>query len=352
MNKLSKVTAGLLAATLALLLPNMARADESQFSLKLEPGVAVPLTSPQAHRFDAGGAVAVTGLYSPLPWLAFGPTLGVIAIPSNISGVDTGTAYEAGLSGLVRRPYNNSGSNWFTAASPWAGVDGFVVKTGDLARPAASVGVGVSFPTSDARNLWIGPFARYENIFPTSHDVNLDSNDARLAILGVSFEWGPAAKKAAPPPPAPIAKKEEPKPVPPPVVQPAPRPTPAPPPPPAKFEITERVQFPFDSAVPLPQSNPVLAHVVQSLLAHTDYTVKVEGHASSEGPRTYNQKLSERRAESVRKYLVAHGVAANRITTVGFGEDRPVADNATEAGRRQNRRVEFEVTLTITGEKK
>jgi OOP family OmpA-OmpF porin len=71
--------------------------------------------------------------------------------------------------------------------------------------------------------------------------------------------------------------------------------------------------------------------------------VEVAGHTDSVGPDAYNQKLSQRRADAVKQVLVKDGVAANRVTSVGYGESRPVADNATEAGRAVNRRVEAAV---------
>lgn len=70
----------------------------------------------------------------------------------------------------------------------------------------------------------------------------------------------------------------------------------------------------------------------------------VEGHTDSVGPDAYNQRLSERRAQAVRDVLVhQYGVSADRVDSVGYGESRPVADNATAEGRAINRRVEAEV---------
>jgi OOP family OmpA-OmpF porin len=69
--------------------------------------------------------------------------------------------------------------------------------------------------------------------------------------------------------------------------------------------------------------------------------IRIEGNASSEGSAQHNQKLSEDRARSVMKYLTEHGVAAGELVSIGYGTDRPIADNTTEAGREQNRRVEF-----------
>jgi len=69
--------------------------------------------------------------------------------------------------------------------------------------------------------------------------------------------------------------------------------------------------------------------------------VSVEGHTDSVGSDAYNMKLSQRRADAVRDYMVAHGIAADRITTEAFGETRPVASNDTAARRAENRRVEI-----------
>lgn len=69
--------------------------------------------------------------------------------------------------------------------------------------------------------------------------------------------------------------------------------------------------------------------------------VSVYGHADSTGPADYNQQLSERRALSVSQYLASQGVAGARLQAIGFGESNPIADNATAAGRAQNRRVEI-----------
>jgi len=75
-------------------------------------------------------------------------------------------------------------------------------------------------------------------------------------------------------------------------------------------------------------------------------TVKITGHTDSSGKPEYNQKLSVKRAEAVRAYLVSLGVDASKLEVAGMGEDKPIADNKTAAGRAKNRRVEVEVTGT------
>ncbi|HET9272042.1 MAG TPA: OmpA family protein [Vicinamibacterales bacterium] len=95
-----------------------------------------------------------------------------------------------------------------------------------------------------------------------------------------------------------------------------------------------------------PGAREKLAKVSGILVTHPDLKIEIEGHTDSVGSDSYNQGLSERRAESVRAYLVSQRIAPQTITTVGFGESRPVATNDTAAGRQQNRRVE----LVVSGE--
>jgi OOP family OmpA-OmpF porin len=87
----------------------------------------------------------------------------------------------------------------------------------------------------------------------------------------------------------------------------------------------------------------VCKRAVEALKAEGGVAVIVEGHTDSVGSDAYNKKLSLRRADAVRQYLVKHGIPADRITAEGFGESSPVASNDTEDGRAQNRRVELRV---------
>jgi OOP family OmpA-OmpF porin len=80
------------------------------------------------------------------------------------------------------------------------------------------------------------------------------------------------------------------------------------------------------------------------LLSNKSIKIRVEGHTDSRGSDSYNQNLSEERAASVRQYLIGRGVSASRIQSKGFGEQRPIEDNTTKAGRAANRRVEIHIT--------
>lgn len=90
-----------------------------------------------------------------------------------------------------------------------------------------------------------------------------------------------------------------------------------------------------------------LEEVSTTLIEYPKTAVDVVGHASSDGPDEYNQDLSERRANSVRSYLVNSGVQSVRLQAVGMGESQPIADNSTQAGRVANRRVEILLTPIV-----
>lgn len=123
--------------------------------------------------------------------------------------------------------------------------------------------------------------------------------------------------------------------------------TPAPPPPPAPApkvieRLTLRVNFDFDKAAIRPADVAELEKGVAFVKKYPGYKISIEGHTDSVGTEAYNQRLSERRAVAVKDYLVKQGAAdGNRMTTVGYGESKPIADNKTPEGRFQNRRVEI-----------
>jgi outer membrane protein OmpA-like peptidoglycan-associated protein len=104
------------------------------------------------------------------------------------------------------------------------------------------------------------------------------------------------------------------------------------------------ITFKSDSAELDPSFFKVLNSVNVVVKKYNKTVVEVAGHTDSTGAADYNQKLSERRANSVAQYLESQGLANNRVVTVGAGESRPVADNATPEGRQANRRVELTLT--------
>lgn len=103
------------------------------------------------------------------------------------------------------------------------------------------------------------------------------------------------------------------------------------------------VNFEFDKATLMPESYPILFNALQVLNNNPDMKVEIGGHTDWIGSEAYNQNLSERRAKTVRDYLVAKGIDPNRLTTKGYGELDPIADNNTPEGRALNRRIEFKI---------
>jgi len=103
----------------------------------------------------------------------------------------------------------------------------------------------------------------------------------------------------------------------------------------------QNIQFETSSAILLPASRSVLDLVVDILRRNPDFSVSIDGHTDSIGSAIANQQLSEDRAQACYEYLRSQGIPVSRMSYQGFGESRPIADNATREGREQNRRVEF-----------
>jgi OOP family OmpA-OmpF porin len=140
--------------------------------------------------------------------------------------------------------------------------------------------------------------------------------------------------------------------VPAPVATPAPAPAPAPVPapvaPPAATKVTYAADafFDFNKSVIKPEGKAKLDDLVGKIKDINLEVIIAVGHTDSVGSDAYNQKLSVRRSEAVKAYLVSKGIEKNRVYTEGKGEKQPVADNKTAEGRAKNRRVEIEVVGT------
>ena len=109
--------------------------------------------------------------------------------------------------------------------------------------------------------------------------------------------------------------------------------------------VFEDVHFDFDRFNLRPDALKILDDAVAKLQSNPDLNVTIEGHCDSIGTVEYNLALGERRSNSVRDYLVSRGIGANRLRTVSYGEERPIADNNTAAGRAMNRRAHLAVVI-------
>ncbi len=150
----------------------------------------------------------------------------------------------------------------------------------------------------------------------------------------------PAPKPAAAPakPAAPAAKPAP--------AKPAAKPAPAPQPTTEKVTLAADALFDFDKAIIKNDAKAKLDDLVGKLKAINLEVIIAIGHTDSVGTPAYNQKLSVKRADAVKAYMVSKGIEPNRIYTEGKGEKQPIADNKTKEGRAKNRRVEIEVVGT------
>ena len=176
-----------------------------------------------------------------------------------------------------------------------------------------------------------------------SNDLKRAAKLALIALASVTLA-ACATKKplpVTPPPPPPPAAPYT--------------PPPPPPPPPAAgiqpgstqdfvVNIGDRIYFDFDAYDLRADAQPVLANQAAWLVRYPAVKVRIEGNADERGTREYNLALGARRANSVRDFLVAHGVAANRIETISFGKERPIAEGSDEAAWAQNRNAHTAIT--------
>ncbi len=114
-----------------------------------------------------------------------------------------------------------------------------------------------------------------------------------------------------------------------------------------KITVRNEVLFDYNSTALRPASRSALQEMAEVFDRYRDTTIVVAGHADSTGSAAYNQRLSERRADSVSRYLEDLGVRGSRIDGVGYGESQPRATNNTASGRQQNRRVELHVRANV-----
>ncbi len=91
------------------------------------------------------------------------------------------------------------------------------------------------------------------------------------------------------------------------------------------------------------ESFPIIDNVINILKEHSNYTAEINGHTDNQGDANANQKLSQKRADAVKKYMAKKGITESRMTATGFGETKPIADNKTTEGRNKNRRVVFKI---------
>jgi OOP family OmpA-OmpF porin len=235
----------------------------------------------------------------------------------NIKGSNTAldALYHFNNAGDALRPYVSAG---FSDQS--IGQSG---RGGRNGSTFANIGGGAKYYFTDNFYARAGVEAQY----------NIDQGDTEWApSVGIGMNFGGGSKPApvevaaVEPTPEPVAVEE----------------------PMELVRVELDVKFDFDKASVKEESYGDIKNLADFMKQYPQTTTVVEGHTDSKGSDAYNQNLSERRASAVRDVLVnQYGVDAARVNAAGYGEARPVADNATDAGRAVNRRVEAEVEAQI-----
>ena len=204
-------------------------------------------------------------------------------------------------------------------------------------RRHAKIGVGAEFKLSEALALR----AEVERYRVT--DAVYNNGDVDMASVSLVYKFGRPAKVAyVAPAPAPVAEAPA-APVAAPVA-PAPEPVPTS----EKVSIAAEALFDFDKSIVKPEGKAALDEFMAKLEGMNTEVMIAVGHTDSVGTNAYNDKLSMRRADAVKAYMVSKGLDPARLYTEGKGETQPVADNATAEGRAKNRRVTIEVVGTRT----
>lgn len=237
-------------------------------------------------------------------------------IKGSLTSLDA--AYHFGAPGVGLRPYVSAGVAHQSI--------GQAARSGRDHSTYANIGAGLKYYFT-------------ENLFAkASVDGmhNIDRGDSEwMAGVGVGLNFGGGARQVA-------AVEPTPEPAPAPLVDTEPEPAPE------VVRVELDVKFDFDKSRVREESYGDIKNLADFMQQYPQTSTTVEGHTDSVGTDQYNQRLSERRAEAVRDVLVnQYGVEGGRVNSVGYGESRPVADNATDAGRQINRRVEAEVEAQV-----
>lgn len=159
-------------------------AQVGDFALRVEPGVAIALTQPQARLYDTGGGETMKALWVTNEYMELGPSVTFLTLPNAASDAQASAAWTFG--GSIRfQPRAALRASW--GVSPWVDADVFYARTGQRSNPGFAGGAGVLFPIGKARAFWVGPFARYFQIMERDR-AGFDGRDAKILSGGLSLE--------------------------------------------------------------------------------------------------------------------------------------------------------------------
>ncbi|WP_374709584.1 OmpA family protein [Massilia scottii] len=237
--------------------------------------------------------------------------------------------------------YGRAGMHYTKASTRFTGNRAVGLFAGEKSEKKLNpkFGVGLEYKFTEALALR----AEAENY--RIDDALRSNGNTKLYSMNLVYKLGRPAASAPVPAPAPAPMPE---------ATPAPAPAPMPAPAPAPVPVSEKVSFAaealfdFDKSVVKPEGKAALDDLLNKLQGMNTEVMVTVGHTDSVGSDAYNQKLSLRRAEAVKAYIVSKGVETSRVYTEGKGESQPVADNKSAEGRAKNRRVTVEVVGTRT----
>lgn len=336
-----------MAAGLLLATPTLG----AQNNVAAELGVFVQYSKYDAftHLKDGLGAGARFGIY---PFKNFALEYEADVTKTSSSLLGDLTAWNNRIDGIFYFPMSEKLK--LLVGGGWTGTRYYSDTTLNEFDSGGNAVVGFKYCFSDKWAMRTDVNADFKD--PSDQTLSGERTRTYNVRLGFSrFLGGPSRNSpcyiAPPPPPAPVSVAPVPAPAPPPpapmpptpVVQETPQQQPAPAPKPAPTRrdlLTLRgAAFEFDQSSLTALAKDTLSQVAATLRNFPEAKIEIQGHTDWIGSELYNQALSERRATAVRDYLVSVGIAGSRITTIGYGETRPVATNETAAGRAENRRV-------------
>lgn len=326
-----------------------ARADDNgkRFALHLDLGASAPLNDPQDNLYNTGLEMHLRPMFNLTDNFQVGPSVqaGYFSKAAD-DGSNAGVLWQFGASARLQRSHSLFGhdNDSLLKAGSWApyvGVDLTAAHTGNLWRPMFDAQAGIDLATDQEHSFWFGPYVGYEHLFQTDDHQSgqlLSDRDVNFLTVGISgtFDFPPHTHTK-------VVRTREVVPV---VIHDtvtqrsvavAKQPD--------NFSLTQHVYFDFDKSVLRWESKDKLDEVVAKIKAHPGTKIHVQGHASPDGQKAHNEKLAAARAESVRRYLVDHGVDNSVLVVDNFGIDKPVGNQKVAEGRERSRRVEFEITV-------
>lgn len=232
--------------------------------------------------------------------------------------------------------YFGNYSGWVPYLAAGVGASKFNYKNGNDhdEHPEFNIGGGTRYYFTDR-------LSARGDVRLVKDDIGSQNFTDVVVSLGLSYAFPLLGGEPAAATPAPVAVAPAPVAAP----EPAPAPAPTPKPPKAVESIDLHLTFANGSDKIQPQFESHIEEVADFLKKYPGTTAEIEGHTDNTGNAAYNHDLSKRRAEAVKDELInKYGIDASRLTAVGYGPDRPIADNKTPAGRQQNRRVVATVT--------